>query len=95
LSIKVSIDTEVGNRAIADGTLTKVVEGLMDRVKPEASYFGLESGRRTMYLVADMTDVTEMPRIFEPVFLALNAMIDFTPIMDLPDLMVGFAKMEG
>jgi hypothetical protein len=48
-----------------------------------------------MYLVADMTDVTEMPRIFEPVFLALNAMIDFTPIMDLPDLMVGFAKMEG
>jgi hypothetical protein len=54
--------------------------------KPEAAYFIAEGGRRTGILIIDMTDASDLPRIAEPWFLALNASIEATPAMIPEDL---------
>ena len=38
-----------------------------------------EGGRRTGILIIDLTDASDIPRIAEPWFLALNASIEATP----------------
>jgi len=44
--------------------------------KTEAAYFIAEGGRRTGILILNMNDASELPRIAEPWFLALNASIE-------------------
>jgi hypothetical protein len=54
--------------------------------KTEAAYFIAEGGRRTGILILNMNDASELPRIAEPWFLALNASIEATPAMIPEDL---------
>ena len=44
--LKATIPTELGNRAIKDGSFAKVMEATMAKLKPEAAYFVAERGRR-------------------------------------------------
>ena len=54
--------------------------------KPESVYFIAEGGKRTGILVIDMDDVSQLPAIAEPWFLAVNASIEVTPAMVPEDL---------
>jgi len=81
--IKISIPVEAGNAAAKkDGF--KVIRTILEQQKPEAAYFIAEGGRRTGILIMDLKDTSDIPRIAEPWFLALNAGIEATPAM-LPD----------
>lgn len=91
--LKMQIDTQAGNEAISAGTLPKLIGQLTETVKPEASYFLTEDGRRTAMFFFDLSDVSDIPLIAEPVFSALNATVTFTPVMQLEDLQKGLAKM--
>src|SRR5687768_15680819 len=66
--MKVSIPVESGNKSIKEGLLPKTVQEFVDRVKPEACYFGAEGGKRTAFLVFDLKDPTLIPTIAEPFF---------------------------
>src|SRR5262245_16861367 len=81
---KISIPVEAGNKGAKDGytAITKILE----QQKPEAAYFVAEHGRRTGILVIDMSDVSQLPAISEPWFLALNASIEAYPAMTPDDL---------
>jgi hypothetical protein len=92
--MKVSIPVEGGNRAIKDATLGKVIGETTERIRPEASYFGLEAGKRTAYFVFDLKDASQMPSIGEPIFMALNATIELTPIMNAQDLKTGLEAWQ-
>ena len=82
-----------GNSAIKDGTLPKVLEGFMARVQPEAAYFGLEAGHRTMFVVFDLKDAADIPVIFEPLFQALDAEVHWQPVMNQADLQKGLSGL--
>ncbi len=83
--IKVSMPVEAGNAAAKkDGF--KVIRTILKQQKPEAAYFIAEGGRRTGILIMDMKDASDLPRIAEPWFLALNAGIEATPAMVPDDL---------
>jgi hypothetical protein len=83
--VKVAIPVEAGNAAAKkDGF--KVIQTILEQQKPEAAYFIAEGGRRTGILVIDMKDPSDLPRIAEPWFLALNASIEATPAMIPEDL---------
>jgi hypothetical protein len=83
--IKVSMPVEAGNAAAKkDGF--KVIQTILEQQKPEAAYFIAEGGRRTGILIMDMKDASDLPRIAEPWFLALNAGFEATPAMVPDDL---------
>jgi hypothetical protein len=83
--VKVSFPVEAGNAAAKkDGF--KIIQTILQLQKPEAAYFIAEGGRRTGILIIDMTDASDLPRIAEPWFLALNASIEATPAMIPEDL---------
>ncbi|MBI2386536.1 MAG: hypothetical protein HYV14_11040 [Elusimicrobia bacterium] len=93
--LKVTMPVETGNRAINDGSLPKTVQALIERNKPEASYFYAEDGRRTMLFVLDMKDASEIPELAEPLFMALNAEVRLYPVMNAADLKTGLEKFAG
>ena len=82
--LKVSFSTQAGNAAAENGF--KVVQKLLDQQKPEAAYFVAENGRRTGLLIVNMDDVSQLPAICEPWFLALGAEITVVPAMVPDDL---------
>jgi hypothetical protein len=84
------MDVTASNRAINDGTLPAIMKATLERLKPEASYFGtMQDGRRTCFIVFDMKDPSEMPSIAEPFYMNLNATVEFSPVMNAEDLQKG------
>jgi hypothetical protein len=92
MMMKVSIPVESGNKGIKDGTLPKTVMAFVEKVKPEASYFTAEAGKRTAVFVFDLTDPTMIPSIAEPFFMNLGAGIELSPVMNLDELKSGVDK---
>ena len=82
--VKVSIPVEAGNKAAKDGF--KVLQQIVKEQKPEAAYFVAAGGNRTAILILNMDDLSELPKIAEPWFLAFNASIEATPAMVAEDL---------
>ncbi len=86
-----SMDVEVANAAVKDGTLGSKVQQILADMKPEAAYFAAKDGKRTAFVVFDMTDSSQLPAIAEPWFLAFNASISVEPTMTPADLAAGGA----
>lgn len=90
--LKIQIPVEAGNKSIKDGQLPKIIESALTTLKPEAAYFFAENGKRTVELFLDLKDVSQIPAIVEPLFMGLNASVDFTPVMNADDLRAGLRQ---
>jgi hypothetical protein len=90
--MKVTIPVEPGNAAIKNGTLAQIVGGVLEQVNAEAAYFGATDGVRSGYIVFDLKSPADIPSIAEPLFLGLNAGVEFMPVMDVADMKAGVAK---
>jgi hypothetical protein len=93
--LKASMPAEDGNKAIKNGSLGKNMKEILSELKPEAAYFGPENGQRTVYLVVNINDASEIVKIAEPFFLAFNAKVELTPVMTSEDLEKGFRNLES
>jgi hypothetical protein len=93
--MKVQMDAEAASRAIRDGTLPKMMGETMERLQPEAAYFGPEHGKRTAFIVFDMDDPSQLPSLTEPLFSTVNARVDVFPVMDREDLEKGLRQIAG
>jgi hypothetical protein len=95
--LRAVVETNSGNKSVADGSLPRVIKETMDRLKPEATYFFTVDGNRSCMMVFDLQDPSEIPGIAEPLFNVLNAKVDFIPVMNAEDLQKGlmaYRKME-
>lgn len=92
--LRVTIPVEAGNKGIVEGTLPKIVQDTVERIKPESVYFTLRDGKRTAYFVFDMKDSSLMPAIGEPFFMGLNAEVEFQPAMTIDDLKTGLGALK-
>jgi hypothetical protein len=90
--LKMSMPVESANAAIRNGSLSKMVESTLDQLKPEAAYFFAEGGRRTALIVFDLKSPEDIPSIAEPLFMGVNASVEFTPVMNREDLRAGLEK---
>ena len=81
---KISMPVEAGNAQAKNGF--KTMQKILDEQKPEAAYFAADGGKRTGFLIINMDDVSQIPAIAEPWFLAFNASIDCSPVMTPADL---------
>ncbi len=86
MMLRWTVPVERGNEAIKDGTLSQTIESLIDELKPEAAYFWPENGERGGMMVFDMADPSQIPQIAEPLFLNVDAAVDFAPVMNADDL---------
>lgn len=92
--LKWTVPVEKGNQAILDGSLMKTLEEMMDELKPEAAYFATGEGERGGLFVFDMSDSSQIPLIAEPLFLKLNAAVEFSPVMNSDDLRKALEKVS-
>jgi len=86
MMLRWTVPVEAGNDAIEDGTITEVIQSLMETLEPEAAYFMAEGGDRAGLMVFDMTDPAQIPQIAEPLFMNLDAAVEFIPVMNADDL---------
>ncbi|PZT68985.1 hypothetical protein DN402_16535 [Streptomyces sp. SW4] len=92
--LKATLDTEKGNEAIRNGTMPGMIKGVVERLHPEAAYFGAIGGRRTALLVFDMKDSSELPPVGETFFMETNAEVEVCPIMNADDLEKGLSQLS-
>jgi hypothetical protein len=90
--LRFSMPAVAGNKAITDGRLGPVIGRLLEALRPEASYFLTLAGRRTGLVVFDLEDVSQIPVITEPLFMNLDAEVEFVPVMSAADLQKGLAQ---
>ncbi len=84
--LKASMDMEVANRIARQGKLGETIKSIVEDMKPEAAYFLADNGKRTAYVFLHIKEVSELPAIAEPWFLAFNASVEVTPAMTAQDL---------
>ena len=80
--VETRIPTDVGNQKLKDGSLMKEMQAYLDEIKPEAIYFALAHGKRTVYMVINIPSADKMPEIAEPLWLDWQAEVFVTPVMD-------------
>ena len=81
------IPVEAGNEAARTGALGQTIEKILAQMKPEAAYFTASTdGERGGYIVFDMKDTSQIPAVAEPLFLAFNAKVMLSPVMNAQDL---------
>ena len=88
MMVKAIFPVEQANKGITSGSLGDTMGSILDDLKPEAPYCGLQEGARTAFFVVNITESSELPRIVEPLFLAFNASVECFPVMIPDDLAV-------
>jgi hypothetical protein len=89
LMLKFTIPVEKGNAAAKDGSLGRAIDALIEQVAPEAAYFTLDQGKRGGFVIFSETDPARLTRINEPLFAALDATIEISPVLTHEDLQRG------
>ena len=90
--LTVSVPHEPFNSLVRDGSAGEKLNAILAELKPEAVYFTELNGSRTMVLVVDLKDASEVPRYAEPFFLTFEADCEFRVVMTPEDL--GNAGLE-
>lgn len=80
------IPMDKGNAWIREGKVDKTTQSILSDLKPEAAYFAEMDGARGGYLVINMDDASQIPAMAEPLFLGLDATVEFHPVMTPEDL---------
>ncbi|MEU5364537.1 hypothetical protein ABZ354_13760 [Streptomyces sp. NPDC005925] len=92
--LKATMDTEKANELIRSGKLPELMKETLERIQPEAAYFGPIGGRRTALLFFDMQDSSELPPTGEPFFTQMNAEVEVNPVMNADDLQKGLSELR-
>jgi hypothetical protein len=92
--LRAQLDTQRSNEALKSGKLRDVMESMMERLNPEAAYFGPSEGGRSCTFVFDMQDSSSLPTLAEPLFQELGAKIEIQPVMSPEDMRKGLAALQ-
>ncbi|MHA1527393.1 MAG: DUF3303 family protein [Alphaproteobacteria bacterium] len=95
MMLRWTVPVERGNETIRDGSLATTLQSLLAELKPEAAYFWPEEGERAGMMVFDMADTTQIPQIAEPLFMNLDAAVEFVPVMNADDLKTALEKVAA
>ena len=55
--MKVSMQTEAGNKSVINGTLGDKINHMLGELNPEAAYFITKCGKRTALIFLDISEV--------------------------------------
>src|SRR6202795_2290928 len=92
MMLKFTLPVKKGKQSIKDGSLGKTLESIMNKLKPEAAYFGPSDGKRSGMIFFDLAEPSQIVEVVEPLFSNLNAAVEIVPVMNGEDLRKGIAK---
>jgi len=92
--LKANMPVGRANELARQGKLGRTITSVLEDLKPEAAYFTDDHGQRTGYLFLEIDDSSEIPRIAEPWFLALDASVEIHAVMKPEDLARAGTHME-
>ena len=92
--MKVKIPNPYGNDLLKDPKFGLKMKQLLDNVNAEAAYFTTVDAARGGYVIVNMNDASEIPKIAEPFFFWLKADIEFIPVMTPDDLAKAAPSIE-
>lgn len=84
--MRVELPIEPFNTQVRHGVIEATMQKLMEATAPEAAYFSEVNGHRGGILIVDVASPSDVPRLAEPWFLALNAEVHFQIAMTPEDL---------
>ena len=83
--LRATIPVEAGNAMVHDpAAMQQKFETIFGDFRPEAVYFCLDRGQRTIYAVVNI-ETHELPRVVEPFWLSFGADIELLPAMSQED----------
>jgi len=74
------------NAALRYGSASKTLDRILEGCAAEAVYFTESEGQRTVLLVVNIDDASQIPRLAEPWFLSFNAAVEFKIAMTPEDI---------
>jgi hypothetical protein len=74
------------NAAVKDGSVGAKMKKILEAAKPESAYFAEMNGKRTGFLVVNLSDASQIPSLAEPWFLTFEADVQFHPCMTPADV---------
>jgi hypothetical protein len=84
--LMVECPNEPFNSLVKAGEVGKVIEGILQSIKPEAAYFTEQDGLRGGIFLVDVQDPSDIPAFAEPFFLKFNASCKFRIVLSPQDL---------
>jgi Domain of unknown function (DUF3303) len=78
--VKATLPVDAGNRLIK-GNMQATFDKVLADVRPEHVYFSVADGQRTIFMIVDLPNPTDMVRVGEPLWLALEADVEVFPAM--------------
>lgn len=84
--LTVKMPHEPFNTLIREGTIGQTVGRILETIKPEASYFTEDDGKREAIFVVNVETPSQIPSLAEPFFLNFNADCRFRILMTPDDL---------
>ena len=95
MMLRWTVPVAKGNETIRDGSLAQTIQSLLEELEPEAAYFWPENGERAGMIIFDMADTTQIPQIAEPLFMNVDAAVEFLPVMNADDLKEALEKVAA
>lgn len=95
MMLKIKIPVEHGNRAAKDGSMVKAFQSLIEKLKPEATYFFLEDGMRCAYLIYEIKEEYQFLEIHEPLFASMGALVYDYPALTWEDMTRGWEALQN
>jgi hypothetical protein len=92
--MKVQMEVTAASELIESGKMPELVETALGRIRPEAAYFGTEDGKRTIFLVFDLKEPSDLPSLTESFFAVGKAAVQVTPVMTQAELKAGLKKLS-
>ena len=80
--VRATMPLEAGNSLVKNPDMGKLMADVLGDLKPEAVYYTLDKGQRTIYFDLTLPDASQIPSIVEPLWLAFKADVEFIPAMN-------------
>jgi hypothetical protein len=68
MMLKFTLPVEKGNQAFKDGSLGKTLDAIMNKLKPEAAYFGPSDGKRSGMIFLILLTRPKLSKLPNPCF---------------------------
>jgi hypothetical protein len=84
--LQVTFPNEPFNTLVRRGETGKIMQRILEDLKPEAVYFTEDGGERTALMAINLTTPSDVPKFAEPFFLNFNAKCQLRIVMSPDDL---------